>query len=1500
MKPIMNILPVSRCLCLFALLSLVICGGAHAVEAPRQLVVIDGDVAGGDALIAQRADVAVMHIARGGQPLAAIAQELERLGSVRELYVLSHGAPGELLLGGQSLDTAAIARKRDELARIGAVLGNTGEVRLYGCNVAADAKGRAFVDTFARAAGVAVEASDNATGGAATSGDWTLEYRSGKAAIAAVSPFDAAAQKRYAYTLSHFRGGSITWQAADLDNGGTKNDVLITVKTAWRYNSIDSISLATSPSFATTQLSNDIIYVNGDSSNADYALQTTIFKAYNLDPSVQYLVSFSSCCRISTLLNNADGDWNIQSTIYLNQGNLAPKVDLPIIFEIPQLQSDAVTPLDDWTFKVGSSDPNADKLRYRLANLTELGGGSSTNPTGLSLNPNTGVLTWTSSGSLTSGMYSGGIVAEDLDESGNVKSKTHVDFILSLVNKAAVAYTHPSNIPETNNVVVPKGTSFTFDISGVAIETQSLGDLQGALTNPSAGEFTFTPGASGDAVDLEPGSYPITFEIRDTGGTSSNSYLVINFIVPDPLAPTITNLEGDRTTYASTTAQLVDENVDATVSDADDTQLNGGKIKFNVTFVDGQYETLDVDSVGDGAGEIRRTGSNIYYQGNLIGVVSSTLDGVGRALEIDFTTNNATIAAVQALVRSLTYYDNFTLRPVGDRNLSLYIEDPAGHSNSYDFFVNVQAHPSAPAPGGPPIEAANTLTIVQGQTVALSNENISYADPDAGDTITLTASNVQHGQFEYVSNPGVAITTFTQNEINLGAVAFAHDNSTSAPSYDISASDGTNPPTSPSSAVIYFSLPNVAPVISGTPSTSVPVGSAYSFTPSVVDTPPYTFSIVNKPAWATFNTTTGALTGTPAASDQGKTFSGIVIKVTDGGSLSDSLPAFAIAVTAPVDTDGDGVPDYIEAQDGTDPNDKRSYKDSDGDGVADYYEVNVDGTDPNNAASVKDTDGDGVPDYVEGLDGTDPNDANSVSAKIVTINATALYTPVTQAFLIQQGLMASGDAGKCCGKFAQNSAGAVLFPPGHNFISWSGNGHNVLNVKPLVSMGLDKIAAEGSTTSFTVLLNGQAPVYPFTVAYTVGGTATSADHDLTSGSVTFASGETLKTVSFQTADKGVGNDGKTVIVALAGDGLNAGAKNSQTITLRAGNVAPVVTLQATQGGQSTIVVGQGDGPVVITATVTDGNSGDTHSFDWSGSASALVDTDSVGSTFTFDPTGVAAGVYTVIVNVADNGNPPAYTRARLTLRVVAVLPTLGSGDSDGDGISDQDEGFGDSDGDGVPDYLDAVTAPNVLPEMSSDSSAYLVECQSDANCRVGDSALRGTSGGTRLLDTDYSSGAAGQPDPDYDNVGGIFDFTAKVPTPGQALLVVIPQRAAIPAVPTYRKQLADGSWRNFVEDASNHIFSAAGSPGYCPPPGDAAWQAGLIPGYWCVELQIVDGGANDADGVVDGYVLDPGGVSTVSQVSYKTKGGGGAADLGFLLLLGLSGLVLRWRQRAAA
>jgi hypothetical protein len=112
----------------------------------------------------------------------------------------------------------------------------------------------------------------------------------------------------------------------------------------------------------------------------------------------------------------------------------------------------------------------------------------------------------------------------------------------------------------------------------------------------------------------------------------------------------------------------------------------------------------------------------------------------------------------------------------------------------------------------------------------------------------------------------------------------------------IRVSDGRVTTSMPAFTISVSNSSNRAPVISGTPARSVNAGSAYSFRPTASDADgnTLTYSIANRPSWATFNTSTGALTGTPSASQVGS-YGNITISVSDG-RVSATLPSFAIAV----------------------------------------------------------------------------------------------------------------------------------------------------------------------------------------------------------------------------------------------------------------------------------------------------------------------------------------------------------------------------------------------------------------------------------------------------------------------------------------------------------------------------------------------------------------------------------------------------------------------------
>ena len=90
-----------------------------------------------------------------------------------------------------------------------------------------------------------------------------------------------------------------------------------------------------------------------------------------------------------------------------------------------------------------------------------------------------------------------------------------------------------------------------------------------------------------------------------------------------------------------------------------------------------------------------------------------------------------------------------------------------------------------------PVLGTNALTIADGGTAILSTANITATDVDDVDaSLSFTVSAVTEGQFELVTTPGLAITSFTQAQVTAGDVQFVHAGTQTAPGYSVMVSDG--------------------------------------------------------------------------------------------------------------------------------------------------------------------------------------------------------------------------------------------------------------------------------------------------------------------------------------------------------------------------------------------------------------------------------------------------------------------------------------------------------------------------------------------------------------------------------------------------------------------------------------------------------------------------------------------------------------------------------------
>ncbi|MEM8749863.1 MAG: tandem-95 repeat protein, partial [Pseudomonadota bacterium] len=148
----------------------------------RDVVFIDGDVEDIGGLLAELdADVEV-HIldleADGVEQIATILDGREDLAAV---HIFSHGGQGFLNLGSSELSSETVTTSHVEaLTRIGASLGEDGDILIYGCDFGAGEAGRALAAQLATITGADIAASDDLTGDANLGGDWDLEVVQGK------------------------------------------------------------------------------------------------------------------------------------------------------------------------------------------------------------------------------------------------------------------------------------------------------------------------------------------------------------------------------------------------------------------------------------------------------------------------------------------------------------------------------------------------------------------------------------------------------------------------------------------------------------------------------------------------------------------------------------------------------------------------------------------------------------------------------------------------------------------------------------------------------------------------------------------------------------------------------------------------------------------------------------------------------------------------------------------------------------------------------------------------------------------------------------------------------------------------------------------------------------------------------------------------------------------------------------------------------------------------
>jgi hypothetical protein len=89
----------------------------------------------------------VVWLDAGQNGIETLCQKLALEQKLDAIHLITHGAPGRIFIGNQTLSQSNLDQHQEFLAQIQRTLGDQGEWLIYGCDVAQEQVGQAFIDS---------------------------------------------------------------------------------------------------------------------------------------------------------------------------------------------------------------------------------------------------------------------------------------------------------------------------------------------------------------------------------------------------------------------------------------------------------------------------------------------------------------------------------------------------------------------------------------------------------------------------------------------------------------------------------------------------------------------------------------------------------------------------------------------------------------------------------------------------------------------------------------------------------------------------------------------------------------------------------------------------------------------------------------------------------------------------------------------------------------------------------------------------------------------------------------------------------------------------------------------------------------------------------------------------------------------------------------------------------------------------------------------------------
>ena len=333
-------------------------------------------------------------------------------------------------------------------------------------------------------------------------------------------------------SASHFRYGNISATPVASDPTGKTIQYKINLGFRRSYGSF-SISSSNIVVGATLNNSGDglnFYYGDGgsellnftvtsvDIANDQFYAEATINRTYASAGTVT--AYFTTCCRISSLQNNATNDFYVPTTVTVGAANRSPIATLSPIVNLAAGRATA-------TFQIPANDPDGNPLTFSLAASSDLGGITFVQPTGLSIS-STGLITYSTVGFTNGQLYNS--VVKISDGQGAI---TYVDFLIQISGSGNLpTFTYGgTNTPANSSVISASiGTPVTFNVVASDVDAGDVVTLAGfgipagatfspTAGNPASGGFSFMPTGTGTFV--------INFTATDVSGGQVQSSVTI-------------------------------------------------------------------------------------------------------------------------------------------------------------------------------------------------------------------------------------------------------------------------------------------------------------------------------------------------------------------------------------------------------------------------------------------------------------------------------------------------------------------------------------------------------------------------------------------------------------------------------------------------------------------------------------------------------------------------------------------------------------------------------------------------------------------------------------------------------------------------------------------------------------------------------------------------------------------------------------------------------------